>query len=343
MAHLARALDVVGLDVPPPDVLRGCVGPPWPEFLPTIGVPPDRYDDVVTAYRATYDHEAPALALPFPGIPEALRSLDDAGLSLAVATSKPQHLADRIVGDGPLGRWIPTVVGADPDAGRHVKADVVGAVLDAVPGVARAATVMVGDRHHDVHGAAAHGVATVGVRWGCAPPGELEEAGAARRRRDARGPRPTCSSAADARPCSRGRRSAADGVDAAVDVDDLAGGRREPVRQQGDAPRGRPARGRRRPSPAAPARATLGSRSAKPGMLRAATVRERPGGDQVHPHAGRAEVAGQVAGWPTRAPPWPRPSSRRPARRRRRRSRARRSTTRRRSSGRTARASAASE
>ncbi len=178
MAHLARALELAGLDVPPPDVLRGCVGPPWPEFLPTIGVPPDRYDDVVSAYRATYDHEAPALALPFPGIPEALRALDDAGLSLSVATSKPQHLADRIVGDGPLGRWIPTVLGADPDAGRHVKADVVEAVLDAVPGIARDAIVMVGDRHHDVHGAAAHGVGTVGVRWGCAPPGELEEAGA---------------------------------------------------------------------------------------------------------------------------------------------------------------------
>jgi phosphoglycolate phosphatase len=178
MAHLARALEVAGLDVPPPDVLRGCVGPHWPEFLPTIGVPPDRYDDVVGAYRSTYDHEAPALALPFPGIPEMLRALDDAGLSLAVATSKPQHLADAIVGDGPLGRWIPTVLGADPEAGRHVKADVVGAVLDAVPEVAPEATVMVGDRHHDVHGAAAHGIGTVGVRWGCAPPGELEEAGA---------------------------------------------------------------------------------------------------------------------------------------------------------------------
>lgn len=178
MAHLARALEVSGLSVPPPDVLRGCVGPPWPEYLPTIGVPSERYDDVVTAYRATYDHEAPALALPFPGIPELLRALDDAGLSLAVATSKPQHLADRIVGDGPLGRWIPTVLGASPEDGRHVKADVVAAVLDAVPGVDRAATVMVGDRHHDVHGAAAHGVGTVGVRWGCAPPGELEDAGA---------------------------------------------------------------------------------------------------------------------------------------------------------------------
>ena len=79
-----------------------------------------------------------------------------------------------------LGEVRARLAGGQPlaKAGRHVKADVVEAVLDAVPGIARDAIVMVGDRHHDVHGAAAHGVGTVGVRWGCAPPGELEEAGA---------------------------------------------------------------------------------------------------------------------------------------------------------------------
>lgn len=69
------------------------------------------------------------------------------------------------------------VVGAAPDAGRHSKADVVGVALAAL-GVGPGTAVMVGDRHFDVHGAAAHGLATIGVRWGCARPGELEEAGA---------------------------------------------------------------------------------------------------------------------------------------------------------------------
>ena len=35
---------------------------------------------------------------------------------------------------------------------------------------------MVGDREHDVHAAAHHGVATVGVAWGYGAPGELEAA-----------------------------------------------------------------------------------------------------------------------------------------------------------------------
>ena len=37
---------------------------------------------------------------------------------------------------------------------------------------------MVGDRRHDVAGAGAHGVRTLGAGWGYGPPGELEEAGA---------------------------------------------------------------------------------------------------------------------------------------------------------------------
>jgi phosphoglycolate phosphatase len=36
--------------------------------------------------------------------------------------------------------------------------------------------VLVGDRHHDVEGAAAHGVPTIGVTWGYAEPGELSGA-----------------------------------------------------------------------------------------------------------------------------------------------------------------------
>jgi len=37
---------------------------------------------------------------------------------------------------------------------------------------------MVGDRLHDVEGARTHGLDCLGVSWGYAAPGELEEAGA---------------------------------------------------------------------------------------------------------------------------------------------------------------------
>ena len=40
------------------------------------------------------------------------------------------------------------------------------------------ACIMVGDRRHDIEGAKACSIASLGVRFGYAAPGELEEAGA---------------------------------------------------------------------------------------------------------------------------------------------------------------------
>jgi phosphoglycolate phosphatase len=37
---------------------------------------------------------------------------------------------------------------------------------------------MIGDREHDVHGAAEHELQTIGVNWGYAEDGELSNAGA---------------------------------------------------------------------------------------------------------------------------------------------------------------------
>lgn len=177
--HLRRALVTVGLPIPSEEALRSCVGPPWElDGLDHIGVPRGRLDEVIATYRATYNVAAPTLTPPFPGVVEALAALRGAGLPMAVATSKPQGLVDRIIGEGPLAPWFATVMGADPRAGRHDKADVVGAAVRAL-GVDPGRAVMVGDRRFDVEGAAVHGVATVGVRWGAAPPGELEEAGVA--------------------------------------------------------------------------------------------------------------------------------------------------------------------
>ena len=70
--------------------------------------------------------------------------------------------------------------GASLDGHRRAKADVIVHTLAAL-GVDRARraqeVVIVGDREHDVHGARLAGIAAVGVRWGYAEPGELEEAG----------------------------------------------------------------------------------------------------------------------------------------------------------------------
>ena len=121
-----------------------------------------------------------------------------------------------------------------------------------------------------------------------------------------------------------GESSHARGVEAAVDVDDLAGRRREPV---ADAARRRPWRPASESVTSQPSGARSSQTSSnflKPGMLLAAIVLHRPGGDEVGADALRAELLGEVAADALAAPTWRRPSSCTPARRRCCRSRARR-------------------
>ncbi|HZG90444.1 MAG TPA: HAD-IA family hydrolase [Pseudonocardia sp.] len=174
--HLAAAIVEAGAPARPPAALRPLVGPPFEEALPELGLTDEQVATAITAYRASYDRVAATHTPLFPGVADFLRRLD--GFRLAVATSKPEHLAVRIVDALGIGGHFELVGGADHVLGRVGKAAVVGSVLDRLAlDPASDPVVMVGDRHHDVDGAGAYGVPTIGVAWGYAADGEL--AGAA--------------------------------------------------------------------------------------------------------------------------------------------------------------------
>ncbi len=175
--HLAAALAVAGGPRFHPDQLRSCVGPPFEEALPALGLSAEQAAATILAYRASYDRVAATHTPLYPGVPALLDGLRAAGLRLAVATSKPEHTARKIVAGVGIGKHFALVGGADHVLGRVGKAAVVGSVLGRLaldPG--RDPVVMVGDRHHDVDGAGAYGLATIGVSWGYAEPGELHGA-----------------------------------------------------------------------------------------------------------------------------------------------------------------------
>lgn len=176
--HLAAAITTAGAPAPTPEQLRRLVGPPFETALPELGLTPAQTLATIAAYRITYDAVAPTQTPIYPGVPELLDDLRAAGLRLAVATSKPEHLAVRIVDGVGIAEHFALVGGSDHTISRVGKNRVVASVLERLTlDPARDAVVMVGDRHHDVDGAGEHGVRTVGVAWGYAEPGEL--AGAA--------------------------------------------------------------------------------------------------------------------------------------------------------------------
>jgi phosphoglycolate phosphatase len=179
-AHAYRAL---GLPVPDGATLRSFVGPPITDSFPAHGVPPERVDEAVAAYRAVYTDGGMYDAAVFDGVPDALRELRAAGCTLAVATSKPEVFAQPICERFGLTPLLDAVFGAPLDEATSTKADVIERALATLdlprPGSPGAGPVlMVGDREHDVHGAAVHAIDCLGVAWGYAPDGELERAGA---------------------------------------------------------------------------------------------------------------------------------------------------------------------
>jgi phosphoglycolate phosphatase len=175
--HLAGALRAVGAEVPGPDVLMSLVGPPFETALPALGLTAEQTTAAIRHYRRTYDPVAAEQSVLFPGVPALLEKLGAAGLRLAVATAKPERTANRILAGLGLVDRFALVGGSDPAAGRVGKGPVIASVLtrlDLDP--ARSPVVMVGDRSHDIEGAIANGIPSIGVGWGYAEPGELAEA-----------------------------------------------------------------------------------------------------------------------------------------------------------------------
>jgi phosphoglycolate phosphatase len=180
---IAAALRQHGLPVPGPRLLESMVGPALITSLRRIArVPEDRIAPVLAAYRAGYRSSGMAQSLPYPGIIECVRALRAEGHRVAVATQKPEWLAvELLTAQGVLGLFA-SVHGAPRDelaaAALDGKSSIIAAALAAHAGEYDTA-VMVGDRSHDVAGADANQLRCVGVSWGFAAPGELEEAGAA--------------------------------------------------------------------------------------------------------------------------------------------------------------------
>lgn len=181
MQHAVEALDLPPL---PPDARSRFVGPPMHDNLRDLyalagrSATADQLERAVLAYREHYVPIGLFDNALFDGVPAMIAGLADAGATLAVATSKAEPLAIRILEHFGLSTQFATIVGSTLDGSRSAKADIVEEALRRLgrPDVHR--TVMLGDRSHDVHGAHAHHIACYGAGWGYAAAGELAAAGA---------------------------------------------------------------------------------------------------------------------------------------------------------------------
>jgi phosphoglycolate phosphatase len=172
---LASALTTMGVAVPPPAEMLRFVGPPILDGLREIaGLDGPRALRALALYRAEYASTGAFDSSVYPGIVDALRAIAATGLPIAIATSKPETMARRILEHFGLLDLFTVIAGASDDETRSEKADVITWALEQLRGldVDVSKPIMIGDRVHDVQGAAQHGIPTILAGWGYGAPEE---------------------------------------------------------------------------------------------------------------------------------------------------------------------------
>jgi phosphoglycolate phosphatase len=164
VSSFCHALGEIGAAVPAGDLAGKIVGPPMHHTFAAMGLG-EQADAAIVAYRADYTSRGWAINSLFDGIAPLLADLRAAGVRLAVATSKAEPTAHRILAHFGLDQHFDVIAGASVDGTRAAKADVLAHALAQLQPLPER-VLMVGDRSHDVEGAAAHGIDTVVVGWG---------------------------------------------------------------------------------------------------------------------------------------------------------------------------------
>lgn len=172
------ALNKLDIGVEHPDLLIPYIGPPlYDSFIQIQGLTHEAALQGVDFYRERYRTLGMFENSVIPGIPELLEDLRNKGFSLYVATSKPTVFAEEILRHYKLDGFFKFTAGSNLDGTRSKKREVIRHVLDE-NGIPAAQALMIGDREHDIIGAKACGVPSIGVLFGYGSEEELAAAGA---------------------------------------------------------------------------------------------------------------------------------------------------------------------
>ncbi len=176
------ALQAFGIEEPDIDKLTPFIGPPLKNsFMEFYGLSDEQAETAVAKYRERFGVTGLYENKVYAGIPQMLANLQKKGYQMAIASSKPTVYVRRILEHFLLDSYFDVIMGSELDGRRVNKDEVIRDTLVELFGeepVCHAQVVMVGDRKFDVEGAKALGMDCIGVEYGYADSGELQEAGA---------------------------------------------------------------------------------------------------------------------------------------------------------------------
>lgn len=175
---IQHALRKVGAPVPEAETLRAYIGPPLQATFRQLLDDEALAAECVRLYRERYADVGKFENAIIPGITEVVTELSKQDYFLAVATSKLETYSRDIVAHFGLAPFFSEIHGSQLDGSRAEKPELLRHIVSTET-LDPVRTVMIGDRLHDVVGAAKNGMQAIGVLWGFGDRAELDEAGTA--------------------------------------------------------------------------------------------------------------------------------------------------------------------
>lgn len=129
---------------------------------------PDKVDDLIVTYREFNHANHDKLARSFSGITEVILKLHNAGLQLAIVTSKKKEMAIRGLTLFNMDKYFNVIIGLNETVRHKPHPEPVLAALQLLQ-LAPEDCLMIGDSPFDIRSAKSAGVKTAAVKWSAVP------------------------------------------------------------------------------------------------------------------------------------------------------------------------------
>lgn len=155
------------------------IGPPLRDsFMDFYNFTEEDALKAITYYREYFSTNGLYENTIYEKIEDMLISLKEQNKSLIIATSKPTVFAEKILEHFNIKKYFDFISGSNLDNTRTKKADVISYALEQQDISTPSEIIMIGDREHDIFGAKALGIESIGILHGYGSYDELSNSGA---------------------------------------------------------------------------------------------------------------------------------------------------------------------
>lgn len=173
------ALNKFGIEVEDLNTLCKFIGPPLKDsFMNFYNFTEEDALKAIAYYREYFSTNGLYENTVYENFEDMLIALKNDGRSLIIATSKPTVFAEKILEHFNLKKYFDFISGSNLDNTRTKKADVISYALEQQMINNMSEIIMIGDREHDIIGAKALNIESIGVLHGYGSYDELSSSGA---------------------------------------------------------------------------------------------------------------------------------------------------------------------